>query len=203
MLCRRHPMRCAVQPTPVRLKMPGAKWWWIRPVANCVCIRTENHTWVRQLEGHLFVDDGDAEIVLITPRPRRPTGGFANSGVSGRKRRLVPDLVFNLLRRLTCPTQRRSAIAVGCACPLSIPPKCAFMATTRVSIFRPRSRINPAITSCGCSFSHPVVPCAAGARRPLACWNANRPRRLAIDVPKGKERPADTFPFDDWLQLTR
>jgi len=165
--------------------------------------KNENHTWVRHLEGHLFVDDGDAGDSYNYSPPQED------------QRVVLPIQEFQVEKGPLCQTlyltyygvlpaqlkeDRQSRSGVQSPCRI----------TTEVRLYGNDQSVYFSTTVQNKSRDHRLRLLFHSPRGPMRCWSSTAfgllerksPPPRAIDVPKGKERPADTFPFDDWIQIS-
>ncbi len=165
--------------------------------------KNENHTWVRQLEGHLFVDDGDAgDSYNYSPPQEDQRVVLQIQEFQVEKGALCQTLYLTyygvLPAQLKEDRQSRSGVHAPCRI------------TTEVRLYGNDQSVYFSTTVQNKSRDHQLRLLFQSPRGPLRCWSSTAfgmlerksPPPRAIDVPKGKERPADTFPFDDWLQLS-
>lgn len=165
--------------------------------------KNENHTWVRHLEGHLFVDDGDAgDSYNYSPPQEDQRVVLQIQEFQVEKQALCQTLYLTyygvLPAQLKEDRQSRSGVHAPCRI------------TTEVRLYGNDPSIHFSTWVNNKSRDHRLRLLFHSPRGPVRCWSStafgmlerkSSPPR-AIDVPKGKERPADTFPFDDWLHLS-
>lgn len=165
--------------------------------------KNENHTWVRHLEGHLFVDEGDAgDSYNYSPPQDDQRVVLQIQEFQVEKGPLCQTLYLTyygvLPAQLKEDRQSRSGVHAPCRI------------TTEVRLYSN----DPSVYFSTCvqnkSRDHRLRLLFHSVRGPVRCFGSTAfgllerksPPPRAVDVPKGKERPADTFPFDDWIHLT-
>jgi mannosylglycerate hydrolase len=192
---RPSPDPCAIDNGQVRVE--------IDPVSGLLRFyRKESHTWVRYLEGHVFVDDGDAgdsynysppldDSVLILP--------LQESQVE--KKRLSQTLFLtyagNLPQQLQADRQGRSKAHVRTTI------------QTAVRLFAGDPTIYFRTDLDNQAKDHRLRLLFRPVQQPFRCFGSTQwgviERHYTppgpVDMPKGQERPADTFPFEDWIQI--
>lgn len=165
--------------------------------------RQENKTWVQVLAGHFFVDEGDAgDTYNFSPPQENARVVFHIQEVSTHKQALCQQLRLRYFAALPAQLredrQARSGVHVPC------------QITTVITLYSN----DPSI------YFHSQVENQARDHRlrlffqfsddAWRCWSSTAfgvvertpPLPHPWDVPAGQERPADTFPFEDWIHLT-
>ncbi|PIQ23711.1 hypothetical protein COW36_20225 [bacterium (Candidatus Blackallbacteria) CG17_big_fil_post_rev_8_21_14_2_50_48_46] len=164
--------------------------------------RQENHTWIRVLEGHLFVDEGDAgDSYTFSPPQDNPRQTLHIQEFQVEKQGLSQTLhitYFGFLpAQLREDRQSRSGVNVPCKI------------QTRIRLYANDPGLYFTSWVQNQARDHRLRLLFKSQLGPIRCWSSTAFGALerqmspprALDVLPGKERPADTFPFDDWIHI--
>lgn len=165
--------------------------------------RQENHTWVRILEGHLFVDEGDAgDSYNFSPPQDNSRVVLQIQEISAQKRALSQQLVIHYFASLPAQLREDRQARSGLHVPCQI--------TTVITLYSNDPSIYFQSEIHNQARDHRLKLLFQSLPGPRRCWSSTAfgalerkpPPPRALDVPPGKERPADTFPFEDWIHIT-
>jgi mannosylglycerate hydrolase len=165
--------------------------------------RNDNHTWVRHLDGHIFVDSGDAGDSYNYSPPQDDSSVVLHvQEFQVEKQALCQTLYLTyygfLPAQLKEDRQSRSGVNTPC------------WINTEIRLYSNDPSVHFSTVVQNTARDHRLRLVFNSQPGHLRCWSSTAfgvierklPPPRVIDTPKGKERPADTFPFDDWIHIS-
>lgn len=165
--------------------------------------RKEEQTWIEVAEGHIFVSEGDAGDSYNYSPPQQDqvvelSASSSRVDCSALSQKMVLNYYGALPARLQDDRQRRAGLKV----PMRI--------ETSLTLYKDERCLHVQVRVQNQARDHRLRLIWKTPFQHLRCMAATAfgavPREFKpeypIDVPKGQERPVETFPFTEWIHLS-